>query len=241
DLARNSYVDLADPTHVEFRYLRVMVDVVDTEMPPGPLQVLSIGGGGFTFPGYLEATRPGTDNLVLEIDASLVDIGREELGLDDDIEVIVDDARRSIETVPAGSVDVAVGDAFTGLAVPWHLTTVEFVEEVAERLAPDGIYMVNVIDTGDLDFARSETVTLLEVFEHVAVLAPPDYLAGVSGGNFVLVGSDGPIDVEAVEAAIRARGGIEQGITGTDLTGFVRDARPLTDDYAPVDQMIGGL
>jgi hypothetical protein len=73
------------------------------------------------------------------------------------------------------------------------------------------------------------------------VFAPPDYLAGITGGNFVLVGSNGPIDVAAVETAIRARGGVELGIIGSDLAGFVAGARPLTDDFAPVDQLISGV
>ncbi len=241
DAARNSYVDLSEPTHLEFRYLKVMVDVIDVESPPGSLDVISIGGGGFTLPGYLDATRPGTDHVVLEIDASLLDIGRTDLGFGDEATVIVDDARRSIEGLPVGSADLVVGDAFSGLTVPWHLTTVEFVEEVSERLAPDGIYTVNVIDRADLEFARAEAATLLEVFEHVAVFAPPDYLAGVTGGNFVLVASRGPIDIPGIEGAVRARGGTELGITGEQLRRFVDGALPLVDDFAPVDQLIAGL
>jgi spermidine synthase len=240
DRGHNSYVDLADPTHLEFRYIRVMVDVIDAETAPGPLQVLSIGGGGFTFPVYLEATRPGTNHVVLEIDAALVDIGRNELGFEGQAEVVVDDARRSIEIVPDHSVDVVIGDAFTGLTVPWHLTTVEFVEMISERLAPDGIYTLNVIDRADLDFARAAGATLVEVFAHVAVFAPSDYLAGISGGNFVLVGSNSPIDIPGVESAIAERGGVELGITGTDLTEFIAGSDPLTDDFAPVDRMISG-
>lgn len=241
DRARNSYVDLADPTHIEFRYLKAIVDVIDVESPPGPLDVVSIGGGGFTLPGYLNATRPGTANLVLEIDESLIEIGRTQLGLGDEVAVIVDDARRSIRSVPVRSADVVVGDAFSGLTVPWHLTTVEFVEEVAGRLTPEGLYTINLIDGPELGFARAETATLMEVFPHVAVFAPADYLAGVSGGNFVLVGSAAPIDVTAIEETLRSRGGIEIGITGDDLAGFVDDARPLIDDFAPVDQLISGL
>ena len=132
DRGHNSYVDLEDPTHLEFRYIRVMADLIDVEMPSGPLDVVSIGGGGFTLPGYLAATRPGSDHRVLEIDASLVDIGRRHLGFEDEAEVIIDDARRSITEIAPGSVDVVVGDAFTGLTVPWHLTTVEFVEMIGD-------------------------------------------------------------------------------------------------------------
>jgi spermidine synthase len=241
DRGHNSYVDLADPTHLEFRYIRVMVDLIDTEMPPGPLDVLSIGGGGFTFPGYLDATRPGTEHLVLEIDGSLVDIGRRDLGFGDEAEVVIDDARRSIEQVAEGSVDVVIGDAFTGLTVPWHLTTVEFVEEIANRLTPGGLYTVNVIDRAELEFARAEAATLAAVFEHVAVFAPARYLAGDQGGNFVLAGSDQPMDIEQVETAILSRGGIEQAVTGEELTRFIDGSGPLVDDFAPVDQMLSGL
>lgn len=241
DRGHNSYVDLDDPTHLEFRYIRVMVDVIDSEMPTGPLTALSIGGGGFTFPGYLHATRPGTEHVVLEIDPSLVDIGRTDLGFEDEAQVVIDDARRSIAQVPPGSVDVVIGDAFTGLTVPWHLTTVEFVEIIAEKLAPGGLYTVNVIDRPEARFARSEAATLAEVFEHVAIFAPADYFTGRRGGNYVLVGSDQPIDMERVRSALTARGGSEIGITGEELGRFIDDARPLIDDFAPVDQMLTGL
>ena len=96
DQGHNSYVDLEDPTHLEFRYLEAMSDVVDAEAPQGPIDVVSIGGGGFTFPRYLAATRPGTSHLVLEIDRELLDIGRRDLGFEDEAEVVIDDARRSL-------------------------------------------------------------------------------------------------------------------------------------------------
>jgi spermidine synthase len=218
-----------------------MVDVIDTEMPAGPLDVLSIGGGGFTFPGYLDATRPGTHHVVLEIDSSLVDIGREDLGFDDEADVVADDARRSIDAVPPRSVDVVIGDAFTGLTVPWHLTTVEFVQMVGEKLAPGGLYTINVIDRPEARFARAELATLEDVFGHVAVFAPPGYFTGDSGGNYVLIGSHDPIDMDGVSAALQARGGVEIGLSGADLARFVAGADPLTDDFAPVDQMLTGL
>ncbi|HEU5112237.1 MAG TPA: fused MFS/spermidine synthase, partial [Acidimicrobiia bacterium] len=241
DRGHNSYVDLDDPTHLEFRYIRVMADLIDVEMPPGPLDVVSIGGGGFTLPGYLAATRPGTDHRVLEIDASLVDIGRRDLGFEDEAEVIIDDARRSLTRVPPGSVDVVVGDAFTGLTVPWHLTTLEFVEMIGDTLAPGGLYTVNVIDRPEARFARAEAATLRQVFEHVAVFAPAGYFTGARGGNYVLVGSDEPIDMDRVQSALLSRGGVEAGLTADELTQFIDDARPLTDDFAPVDQMLSGL
>jgi spermidine synthase len=241
DTGHNSYVDLEDPTHLEFRYIRVMADLVDVELPVGPLDALSIGGGGFTFPGYLDATRPGTEHVILEIDSKLVDIGRAHLGFDDEARVVVDDARRSIDDVPPASIDVVIGDAFSGLTVPWHLTTVEFVETVAGKLAPGGMYTINVIDQPEARFARAEAATMEQVFEHVAVFAPPGYFTGERGGNYVLVGSHDPIDMDQMAAATAARGGVEIGLYGPQLDTFVDDSRPLTDDFAPVDQMLTGL
>ncbi len=237
DGVRNSYVDLDDPTYLEFRYARVMADVIAVATPPGPLDVLSIGGGGFTFPAYLDAVRPGTGHTVLEIDAALVEIGREDLGLGDYATVVVDDARRSLRDVPVRSVDLVIGDAFSGLSVPWHLTTIEFVQAVADRMREGGVYLINVIDYGDLDFVRSEAATFDAVFEYGAAIAPPDYLAREAGGNFVLVGSDRPIDFDALRQSIEERSGVEE-VTG-DLAAFAGGAPLLRDDFAPVDQMLG--
>jgi spermidine synthase/MFS family permease len=238
DRVANSYVDLDDPTHLEFRYARVMDDVIDATLPQGPLEVISIGGGGFTFHAYLAATRPGTDHITLEIDRVLVDIGHQDLGLDPDADVIVDDARRSLADLEPGAADLVIGDAFSGLSVPWHLTTLEFVNEVRRRMKPEGLYTMNVIDYGDLDFVRAEAATLAAAFDHVAVFAPPSYLAGEAGGNFVLAASDRPLPVPEIEAAATERAGTEIAASGDALDRFIGDAEPLTDDFAPVDQMI---
>jgi len=98
---------------------------------------------------------------------------------------------------------------------------------------------MNVIDYGDLEFIRSQAATLREVFSHVALLAPPSYLSGDSGGNFVLVASGDSIDLTGIESTIRSRGGSELAIQDEALTRFIDGARALTDDFAPVDQMLG--
>ena len=239
DRVRNSYVDLADPTFLQFRYMKLFGDIIDVTAARDALHVVSIGGGGFTMPGFIEQTRPGSTNTVLEIDAKLVDIGREHLALTDEIAVIIDDARISIRDIPDATADVVIGDAYSGASVPWHLTTVEFTREIRRVLAPDGVYVMNVIDFGSLEFIRAEAVTLTEVFPDVALFAPPSYLGGDAGGNFVLVGSGPAIDIAAIETMIRSRGGTEFGIQGERLQRFYGEAPVLTDDFAPVDQMLG--
>lgn len=239
DRVRNSYVDLDDPTHLEFRYVKLIADVIEVEAPPGPLDVVSVGGGGFTLPGYLNATRPGSENTVLEIDEKLVDIGETELGLEEAVDVITEDARTSMERLGSDRSHVIIGDAFSGASVPWHLTTVEFAEEIKRVLRPDGVYVMNVIDYGEREFARSAAATLRKVFGHIALFAPPTYITGSDGGNYILVASPMNIDVPGIERAIRSRGSSEVGVIGTELDDFIDGAHLLTDDFAPVDQIVG--
>ncbi len=57
DRIRQSYVDLDDPTYLDFEYVQTMVDVLDalTPPPPAPLTVVHVGGGALTLPRYLVA------------------------------------------------------------------------------------------------------------------------------------------------------------------------------------------
>ena len=240
DTVRHSYVDLDDPTHLEFAYARVVADVISVTAPPGPLRVLHIGGGGFTLPSYLRATRPGTTSTVLEIDPGLVRLAEYRLGLrtGPDLNVKVGDARLLLESVPEGAHQVVIGDAFGGLAVPWHLTTEEFLTDVRATIAGDGVYVMNLVDYPPLRFARAEVATLRHVFGHVVAIARPSLLAGTPGGNMVLVASAAPINAERIAGAIAARGSGEQVLSGTEVEDFANDSRLLTDDWAPVDQWL---
>ena len=240
DTLRHSYVDLDDPTHLEFRYAKVFADVLAAAAPPGPLDVLHIGGGGFTMPRYVNTVRPGSRNVVLEIDRRLVQLARGRLGLTTgpDMEVRTGDARvLAAELAPAGY-DAVFGDAFGGMAVPWHLTTRQFVETVRARLRPGGVYVINVIDLPPARFARAEVATLLEVFDHAAVLAPPSLLDATDGGNYVLAGSDSPFDEDRITSLVGARAGEERVLVDGGAAAFADGAPVLTDDHAPVDQWL---
>ena len=141
DTLRHSYVDLDDPTHLEFTYTQVLGDVVDSLAPPGSaIDAVHVGGGGFTIPRYVATTRPGSDNLVLELDPAVVDLAEDELGLrtGEDLRVMTGDARIAVADLPSDAADLVVGDAFGGRAVPWHLTTREFVTELARVLRDQG-------------------------------------------------------------------------------------------------------
>jgi hypothetical protein len=60
DGTAQSHVDLGDPTHLEFEYVRRIGHLLDAldPPPPSPLRVLHLGGGAWTLPRYVAATRP---------------------------------------------------------------------------------------------------------------------------------------------------------------------------------------
>jgi SAM-dependent methyltransferase len=213
---RHSYVDLEDPTHLEFEYTRWMSAAID-DLSAGPLDAVFIGGGGFTLPRWLAATRPGSRSRVLEVDGDLVQLVRERLGLrtGSDLQVRVGDARVTLRDERTDSADLVVGDAFGGVAVPWHLTTEEFARDIRRVLRPDGLYLLNVIDYEPRGLVRAEAATLRRVFANVALVGHPR-----PGGNHVFLASDAPLP--------------ELPVGELD----VPDGDALRDDDAPADQLL---
>jgi spermidine synthase len=243
DSAPHSYVDLADPTYLRFDYAKAMVSVIETAYPAGQaLQAYHIGGGGLTVPRYLDRVRPGTVSLVSEIDSGVVRIDTERLGLKtgDGIDIRVEDARLGLGRLADDSRNLIIGDAFGGVSVPWHLTTREAVQQVDRVLTEDGVYLVNLLDFGPLAFARAEVATLTEAFAHVALATETDTLTDGdgAGGNLVVIASNRPINVDAAVDRLTQRGAKWDVITGAELTEWTGDAPVLTDDYAPVDQLL---
>jgi spermidine synthase len=172
---------------------------------------------------------------VYEIDPAVVELDKRELGVrtGPDLAVTVKDGRLGVRSEATDSRDVVIMDAFSGLAVPWHLTTRELITDVRRVLRPDGVYLINVIDNGKALFAKAEIKTVQAVFPYVAVIARKDELAGQSGGNFVVVASDRPIAVPAIAGRLEPKMELRD-----QPAGFVGDAPVLTDDYAPVDQLL---
>jgi spermidine synthase len=230
----HSYVDLDDPTFLGFDYTRWIAKAIDaTYAGKAPLDVVFVGGGGFTLPRWLIATRPGSQAHVLEVDGELVDFDRERLGLRTSpaLSVSVGDARIGMLDVATDSADVVVGDAFGNFAVPWHLATTEWAEEVKRVLEPNGLYTLNVIDRGQMNLLQAEAETLLDVFADVLVVA---HGAGErpTGGNAVLLASDKPIPATA---------GTENESATTmsyEAIESFADRKALRDDYAPADQLL---
>ena len=242
DDLRHAYVDLADPTHLEFTYTQLLGDVVNAVRPAGePIAAVHLGGGGFTIPRYVAATRAGSTNLVLELDPGVVDLAERELGVatGNGLRIVTGDARVNLADVDDASADLVVGDAFGGRAVPWHLTTTAFARDVRRVLRADGVYAQNIIDQPPFEFLRAEVATLRDVFDHVAVIGPAGRFDQSDGGNTIIVASDQPLPVAAIARANASRGDDDVVVCDpAELDDFVDGAPVLTDERAPVDQLI---
>jgi len=246
DTLPHSHVDPTDPTVLAFTYTAWYGDAIGALAPDGrALRALHIGAGGLTMPRYLRSEHPGSTQLVLELDPLVVDIAQRRLAYvpGDDITITTGDARRTVTRLAdaerAGDgaperFELVIGDAFGGIAVPWHLTTREFAIDLRTLMAPDGLYLLNVIDHGPRDFLRAELATLRDVFAHVAVLER----SGGNGGNHVVIASDRPLPIDAILARNRARARDDVVTTGSALDALTTGALVLTDDRAPVDQLL---
>lgn len=234
DGTAQSHVDLDDPTHLEFEYVRRLGHVVDLIAPPArPLRVLHLGGGAWTLARYVAVTRPGSPQTVVEIDARLADLVRSRLPADGlGIDVLVADARAALARVSAGSVDLLVLDVFAGARTPSHLTSREFVAAATRALAPGGVYAANVADGGELAFARTQVAAAAGVFAEVAVIAAPEILGGRRFGNLVLVGAHEGLPVADLTRRAAADPFRATVLDARDARRFARGAEAPTDRTA---------
>lgn len=235
DGAPQSYVDLDEPTHLEFEYARRLGHVLDTVGEPGrPLDALHLGGGALTLPRYLAATRPGSRQHVVEFDRGLLELVVEHLPLPSgaDVTLHAADARSWLESAPDDSADVLVADVFGGSRVPAHLTSVAYAQEAARVLRPGGVYLANLADAAPFAFLRSQLATLGTRFEELALIAEPGVLRGRRFGNAVLAAAHRPLDIAGLSRATAADAFPARVEHGAALRDFTRDARPVRDEDA---------
>jgi spermidine synthase len=225
-----SYVDRADPTHLEFDYVRLMGDVVDV-LPDGPLTAVHLGGGACTLARYVAATRPGSRQLVVEADAALAELVRRSFGTTG-FRLRVGEAREELPSLRQGESDLVVADVFRSAEQPVHVTTLEWVSAVQRLLRPGGAYVVNVADGKPLAFAKAQVSTLLAAFPHVVLLADPSVLRGRRFANLVLAASSAPLPVEALARRAARAAGRARLVTGEDLVAFTGGAAAVTDATA---------
>jgi spermidine synthase len=235
DGAPQSYVDLDEPTHLEFEYARRIAHVLDVAAEEGAaLDVLHLGGGALTLPRYVAATRPGSRQEVVEADRGLLALVTEVLPIPGDAGITVHaaDARAWTEAAPPDSADVLIADVFGGSRVPAHLTSLAYARAADRVLRPAGIYAANLADGAPFAFLRSQLATFAEVFTELALIAEPSVLRGRRFGNAVLLASQAPLDTSALARRTAADVFPARVEHGRALRRLIGDAVPAEDDDA---------
>ncbi|MFF2271525.1 spermidine synthase [Agromyces sp. NPDC058136] len=193
DGTAQSHVDPGDPTHLFFEYVRRIGHVIDAMGLPGePLRVLHLGGGAFTLARYVEATRPGSVQHVVDLDGELVErvLARLPLPAGADIAVHVDDAASVIGAPGAlGPFDVVIVDLYRRLQAPDFVETPEFMGGCLALLAARGLLVVNVADAEGLARLRGQARAVARARPAAELLVAGDatVVAGTEEGNTVLV------------------------------------------------------
>lgn len=228
-----SHVDLDDPTHLHFEYIVRMGAVID-QLRPGPLTAVHLGAGALTIPRYIDATRPGSRQQVIELEAPLVQLVREHLPLPKGaaIRLRIGDAREGVRKLPAAlhaACDLVVSDVYSGAQTPAHLTSVEFYRELASLLAPGGVLLVNVADGPGLSFARRQAATIAEVLPEIGILADTQVLKGRRFGNLVVAASAAPLPTEWLPRILTAGPHPAKIAQGDEARAFLQGARIVTD------------
>jgi len=253
DFLIHAYITMDDPDDLQYDYERIYAGVTHnaiSSLPPAHApRALFLGGGGFVFPAWFLRHFPTGYAQVAEIDPAVTRAAFEAFGLEPhpslkihnlDARNHVDDIiRRADRGEPVEKFDLVYGDAFDHYSPPFHLTTLEYNEKLRRLMADDGVFLANVIDVyRSGKFLGAMINTIEKTFPHVYVFSTA--LGGPSDDDlrdtFVVVGSLRLLDFSGFEeerfsgALIRPRHFDELRRRSNRLV--------LTDDYAPVDNLI---
>jgi spermidine synthase len=242
----SSSLHLDEPARLDFEYMQQMAVFVAHAAPAATaLSVVHLGAAGCAFARHVHATRPGSRQTAIELDPTLAELVRAWFSLPRSpaLRIRAGDAREVLRLLPDASADVVVRDVFAGDHTPSHVTTRQFLHDVARVLRPGGLYLANCADRPPLAQARSEVATALAVMADVALVAEPGQLRGRRYGNLVIAGitrGSSP-DVETllgradVARELRSLPVPAHVVHGTELEAFAATAPVLEDPPPPAD------
>jgi SAM-dependent methyltransferase len=230
DRVRQSYVDLDDPTYLDFEYMQCLAEIVDA-LDPGPLAVTHVGGGAATLARYIATTRPGSSQIILEPDAAMTELVRARLPFPRGARIRIRpvDGRVGMSALADASADVVILDAFHGARVPAELTSAEFVADVARVLRADGVLLVNIADGPPLGYVRRVVATVRAALGEVVLIGDAGVLRGRRFGNLEIAASRAPLPMAAIERSAAGAMFPRRVLGGADLAKLVGRAAVLTD------------
>ncbi len=249
DQLTHSCSDPVNPLRLQYRYIRSFKEIFEWQAGKRKsFKTLFIGGGGYTFPRFIEATHPEAEIDVVEIDPVVTRVSQKYLGLSENsrIRTFNEDGRWFVMNRKAeGTYDVIFEDVFNDLSIPYHLTTKEFTVQLKRLLKKDGLLLTNVIDRFEKgSFLPSYLRTLEDVFGkgnvHLLTLGEfKDYMGVV---NRIVVTSPQRLDVEDLARSLsrlKESERISYLMPQEQLQRYLDQFQPviLTDDYVPVDNL----
>jgi hypothetical protein len=214
-----SYVDLADPRHLEFDYLRWIRMVLRVARAR---QVVHVGGAGCALARALAAEDPGGLQQVCEVDGTVLELARAHLGLRRaaGLRVRRIEGRRFVSAQADRSWDAVVTDAFVGACVPPALITAQALSDTA-RVAP--LALINLLDNR----AARDVGT---VAAGLATAYPRVWAIGGRGGNRIIVGGRAQLDLDLIAARLAADPSPARVLRGATLARIALGAAPLHDE-----------
>jgi predicted membrane-bound spermidine synthase len=247
----HSYTDLEDPGFLAYDYLNGVADVVAAQIAAAKresLRYLFLGGGGYTFPRYLEHRHRDAQIDVVEIDPAVSRAAFEYLGVgaDTSIRTVNQDARWFVANYADEPYDLIFIDVFNDFAIPYQVTTLEFFQRLRELLSPQGILIVHVLDRYDSGkFLPALAYTIRRAYgagKTVLWANGGARLHDTRDSFLVMAGRSGWI-VESLVRRLRACEPCKQrgSVVGREELGDYLETRNpvlLTDNFAPVDALI---
>jgi spermidine synthase/Flp pilus assembly protein TadD len=253
DKLLHSSVVMGRPEQLQYGYERIYAAAtVELAGTRDSLATLTIGGGGYVFPRWIDDRWPGSRTDVVEIDPAVTRAAVAALGLPEEhgFGVVHGDGRAHVRRIAEAkrlgrhvpTYDCIYLDVFDDYSVPYQMTTVEFARDASSLLARDGAFLMNLIDDyASGRFLASMLLTLESVFPHVEVFAEGRPVSSQPNvrNTWVLVATRTPFDASRLVSGYDRRIGLQR-LTATErgaLTGR-EGVRPLTDDWAPVENLL---
>ena len=201
-----------------------------------PQRVAILGNAAGTSQRSFAHFFPGVEVDGVEIDPELTELGRRyfDLRTAPDLRVHHADARPWLRA-SEGDFDLIIVDAYRQPYIPFYLTTKEFFELVADRLAPGGMAVVNVgHPEGNDDLERVVTAGMATAFRHVKRDAVTETNTLVMASQEEITGERLLEALPAVPEELRNQAAIE----ATRISAALRGGEVYTDDRAPVEWLI---
>jgi len=205
-----------------------------------PEKALLIGGGAFVSPRDFLRLNPESNIDVAEIDQGLLEIAKDNFFLTEDarMKIFYEDGRAFVNRQKDTNYDILFMDAFNSdTSVPFQLTTLESDHKYYDLLSEKGVFIANIIGSVEgihSKFTKSEFKTLRKVFGDVSMFAVQDPKNLILKQNLIIVATKNGQRTENYSSEIA--GYLSKKVILP--VGYGDNAMILTDDFAPVEQLI---